>query len=48
MFDATTNEFVSIKSPRSKEQFLEAVYGEADSTIEKYFMQYAIAAILHK
>jgi len=54
LFDATTQQLVTAKSSqtkevlRSKDQFLEAVYGKQDPSIENYFMQYALAARLNR
>ena len=54
LFDATTEQLVAAKSPRSKEvlrsrdQFLSAVYDQPDPAIEDYFMQFAIAARPHR
>jgi hypothetical protein len=59
LFDATVDELVKQKSPRTKEilrakdQYLHAIYDqptEANSLtgIDRYFMQYAIAARLHR
>ena len=52
LFDATTEELTTQKSPRlrevlrAKEQFVSSVYGRPDSKIEDYFTQFAIAARL--
>lgn len=54
LFDATLEPLIAKKSPRAKEvlrskdQFLRALYEKDDSGIENYFMQYAIAARLHR
>jgi hypothetical protein len=59
LFDATVDELVKQKSARTKEvlrakdQYLHAIYdqhtsSEALTSIDRYFMQYAIAARLHR
>lgn len=57
LFDATTEELVKNKSPktkevlRAKEMYLKTLFDGDEiqrSEIEKYFMQFAIAARLHK
>jgi hypothetical protein len=58
LFDATTEVLIAQKSPRvrevliAREQFLNLFFGKApkgdDRKIEKYFMQFAIAARLRR
>lgn len=59
LFDATVDDLVRQKSPRTKEvlrakdQYLHAIYDQnaghdACINIDRYFMQYAIAARLHR
>lgn len=51
LFDATVEGLISQNSPRSKEvlrskdQFLQVIYGDLDEAgVDRYFLQYAIAA----
>lgn len=59
LFDATVDALVSVKSPKTKEvlrakdQYLDSLYGPQPSPkkfsdIDRYFMQYAIAARLNR
>jgi hypothetical protein len=58
LFEATIEVMINLKSPRVREvliardQFLNLFYGDApegdDQKIENYFMQFAIAARLHR
>lgn len=59
LFDATVDDLVKQKSPRTKEvlrakdQYLHAIYdqpvkSDAFPDIDRYFLQYAIAARLHR
>jgi hypothetical protein len=59
LFDATVDDLVRQKSPRTKEvlrakdQYLHAIYDQSATPniftdVDRYFMQYAIAARLHR
>lgn len=54
LFDATTEGLIAKRSPRAKEvlrardQFLSALYDQPDPKLEQYFMDFAIAARLHR
>lgn len=59
LFDATVSALVAVKSPKSKEVlrakevYLTAIFDKADSltndqSLERYFMQFAVASRLNK